>query len=86
MALKDNDYNKARKTLIDAGSKSAEKSHEKHTQKNDSPIEHGVSLLQEARDEFRKIDSGKSNLISGMTSEHYDAVHKAARQMNIENW
>jgi hypothetical protein len=86
MAISDNDYNQARDILIAAGSKTAEKSHPKHTGGKGSPVAHGQDLLREARDEFRQKDQGQPNLDSGMTRAHYDAIHAAARQMNIEEW
>lgn len=49
--IKDDDYNKARALLVKAGSKSAEKSHMKHTGKKGSPDGHGKSLIDEAREE-----------------------------------
>jgi hypothetical protein len=84
--ISDTAYNRARAILIDAGSKTAEKSHPKHTQGKGSPLFHGQNLLQEARDEFRLSDAGGGNLRSGMTPVHYNAVHDAAREMRIINW
>ncbi len=84
MAISDYSYNKARKILIEAGSYTAKASHPAHTQGNGSPDGHGRSLLQEARNEFRVSDSGESNLKSGVTLDHYNAIHKAATQLNID--
>jgi hypothetical protein len=49
MPIKDDAYNKARDILAKAGSKSAKKSHMKHTGKKGSPDGHGKSLIDEAR-------------------------------------
>ena len=86
MAISDHDYNKARDILIDAGSETAGKSHPKHTDGAGSPDDHGKDLLREARDEFREADEGKEDLKSGMTQEHYDAIHAAADEMGIDEW
>jgi hypothetical protein len=51
MTIKDADYNKARALLVKAGSKSAAKSHDKHTNKKGSPDGHGKSLIAEAKAE-----------------------------------
>jgi hypothetical protein len=84
LAIKVADYNTARNTLIQAGSKTAEKSHPAHDK--DVPDGHGKELLREARDEFREADKGNQNLKSEMTQGHYDAVHKAAKVMGITDW
>jgi len=86
MAISDNNYNRARAILAAAGSKTANASHEKHTQGAGSPLGHGQSLLREARDEFRGTDAGQDALRSGMTQAHFDAVHNAADQMRIGAW
>lgn len=49
MPIKDDKYNKARDILAKAGSKSAKKSHPKHTGKKGSPDAHGRQLIEEAR-------------------------------------
>lgn len=85
LAIKVANYNTARNTLIQAGSKTAEKSHPAHGDK-DVPDGHGKELLREARDEFRETDKGNQNLKSEMTQGHYDAVHKAATVMGISDW
>ena len=85
-AISDNNYNKARTILVAAGSITAQKSHEKHTQGAGSPDGHGQTLLGEARDEFRETDAGQPNLHSGMTQAHYTAIHNAAQQMSIQDW
>jgi hypothetical protein len=46
--LHDHDYNAARKTLVDAGSKTAHKSHDKHTQGKGPPEEHGKTASMPA--------------------------------------
>lgn len=79
-------YNAARQRLIDAGSDSADKSHKKHASDSDCPDDHGKSLLQEARDEFRVNDAGKPGLISRMTNAHHTAIHAAAQLMGITHW
>ncbi|MFJ7908859.1 hypothetical protein [Kitasatospora sp. NPDC096204] len=81
------DYNQARSTLINAGSKTAAKSHPAHGTK-DVPVSHGTGLLAEARDKFRAADR---NLPAGqkrsdMSIPHYNAVHSAARTMGIDTW
>jgi len=86
MAISDHNYNAARTILINAGSKTANASHIKHTGGSGSPDGHGISLLQEARDEFRATDAGQANLKSGMTQAHYNAIHAAANQMGITSW
>jgi len=86
MPIKDDDYNRARRILAQAGSDSAAKSHVKHTGGKGSPDGHGQDLLAEARDEFRGRDSGQPNLQSGMTHVHYTAIHQAAGAMGISNW
>ena len=83
--ISDGDYNAARKKLIDSGSASAGASHPKHTN-GGSPDGHGVSLLQEARDEFRNTDAGQEGLKSGVTIAHYTAIHWAANKMSIDKW
>lgn len=86
MAISDHNYNTAKAILTQAGSNSAAASHNKHTQGKGSPLAHGRSLLAEARDEFRRLDAGQGNLQSDMTVAHYNAVHAAARQMNVTVW
>lgn len=86
MAISDHNYNAARTILVNAGSKSANASHPKHTGGAGSPDGHGKDLLREARDEFRVTDAGQANLQSGMTAVHYTAIHSAANQMGIINW
>jgi len=86
MAISVHNYNSARQTLVSAGSKTAEKYHVKHTKGKGSPEGHGKDLLTEARDEFRGLDSGQGNLVSGMTQAHYNAIHKASDTMDISNW
>ena len=51
MPIKDANYNKAKVLLEKAGSKSAKKSHPKHTGKKGSPDRHGKQLIDEARAE-----------------------------------
>ncbi|MFB7124792.1 MULTISPECIES: hypothetical protein [Streptomycetaceae] len=81
------DYNQARGTLINAGSKTAAKSHPAHGTK-DVPVSHGVSLLAEARDEFRAADKNlpASQKRSDMSIPHYNAIHNAANTMHIDTW
>ena len=86
MSISDNDYNRARAILVQAGSKTASKSHDKHTQGAGSNDSDGQSLLREARDEFRGTDGAQPNLQAGMTQGHYDAVHQAAGRMGITQW
>ncbi|MET8542345.1 hypothetical protein ABZW03_17055 [Kitasatospora sp. NPDC004799] len=81
------DYNRARTTLINAGSRTASKSHPAHGTK-DVPVSHGTGLLAEARDEFRAADR---NLPAGqkksdMSIPHDNAVHSAADTMGIDRW
>ncbi|WP_316529016.1 hypothetical protein [Kitasatospora brasiliensis] len=85
--IKTADYNKARNTLIDAGSKTAEKSHPAHGTK-DVPVSHGTDLLAEARDEFRATDKKlpADQKKSDMSIKHYNAVHSAAGTMGIDTW
>ncbi|WP_220377952.1 hypothetical protein [Streptomyces inhibens] len=47
-----------------------------------------MSLLREARDEFRQSDLGlpDEQKKSGMSEPHYAAVHKAADEMGINHW
>ncbi|WP_062058235.1 hypothetical protein [Aquimarina longa] len=52
MPIKDKDYNKAKALLEVAGSKSAEKSHKKHTGSKGSSDSHGRSLYNEAQQDF----------------------------------
>lgn len=85
-SISDEDYNDARDILIAAGSKTAEKSHKKHTKRAGSPGKDGKSLLAEARDEFRKADAGKADLVSDMTKAHHKAVKDAADKMGITSW
>jgi hypothetical protein len=86
--LHDHDYNAARKTLVDAGSKTAHKSHDKHTQGKGSPEEHGKELLRESRDEFRESDKDlpAEDKKSEMAPHHHEAIHRAAEQMGIPEW
>lgn len=84
--IKNDSYNRARTLLVNAGSASASKSHVKHGKPDDCPAEHGVSLLREARDEFRGTDAGQENLRSEMTGAHYQAIHSAANEMGIKGW
>lgn len=86
MPIKDEDFNKAKSILTQAGSSSAGKAHVKHTQGKDSPDGDGKQLLQEARDEFRETDVRQPNLKAGMTQAHYDAIVKAATEMGITEW
>ncbi|MGH7122530.1 MAG: hypothetical protein ACREFP_26665 [Acetobacteraceae bacterium] len=86
MSIADNDYNRARAILVQAGSKTASKSHDKHTQGKGSKDSDGQGLLREARDEFRGTDTGQPGLQAGMTAAHYGAVHGAAQQMSITQW
>ncbi|MFE4517349.1 hypothetical protein ACFRMQ_24505 [Kitasatospora sp. NPDC056783] len=81
------DYNQARNTLINAGSKTASKSHPAHGTK-DVPVSHGTSLLAEARDEFRAADRSlpADKKKSDMSIPHYNAVHSAAKTMGIDTW
>ncbi|MFG2909329.1 hypothetical protein ACGF13_30215 [Kitasatospora sp. NPDC048286] len=81
------DYNQARNTLINAGSKTAAKSHPAHGTK-DVPVSHGTSLLAEARDEFRAADRNlpANQKRSDMSIPHYNAIHSAARTMGIDTW
>lgn len=85
MPISEDGYNKARGVLVQAGSKTAEKSHPKHNV-DKVPDDHGKSLLQEARDEFRKMDQGQPGLTSEMLPAHNDAIHKAAGVMGITEW
>ncbi|MFE7594552.1 hypothetical protein ACFU6K_34620 [Kitasatospora sp. NPDC057512] len=80
-------YNQARGTLINAGSKTAAKSHPAHGTK-DVPVSHGTSLLAEARDEFRAADKKlpASQKRSDMSIPHYNAIHNAATTMGIDTW
>lgn len=78
-SISDEDYNKARAILAKAGSKSAAKSHEKHTQGKGSPQTHGTQLLQEARDEFNTFPEAKMK--TGRA-----AVVQAAKVMGIARW
>ena len=86
MSISDADYNRARAILVQAGSATASKSHDKHTQGSGSKDSDGQGLLREARDEFRGADAGQPGLQSGMTQAHYDAVHQAADRMGITQW
>lgn len=85
MSISDDQYNRARAILIEAGSRTASSSHAKHTQGRGSPVGHGQQLLREARDEFREADR-QSGSHSGMTEAHYKAIHRAAQEMGISNW
>ena len=85
MPLNPAKYNKARDILGTAGSNSAKKSHPKHNT-DQVPDDHGKALLREARDEFRKADKGKEGLQSEMLPAHYEAIHKAAKEMGITSW
>jgi hypothetical protein len=79
MAISDEAYNKASAILVKAGSQTAQKSHEKHTQGKGSPDGHGQALLREARDEFNGMPDPQKTAGRG-------AVVKAAQEMNIKNW
>jgi hypothetical protein len=79
MAISDEAYKKARAILIKAGSQTAQKSHEKHTQGKGSPDGHGQALLREARDEFNGMPDPQKT--AGRA-----AVVKAAQEMNVKNW
>ncbi|MBO1416273.1 hypothetical protein [Streptomyces sp. FH025] len=85
--IKTDDFNKARDILIQAGSKTAQKTHPAHGVK-DVPADHGTSLLAEARDEFRAADRNlpAKDKKSDMSIAHYNAVHKAANTMGIDRW
>jgi hypothetical protein len=56
-----------------------------HTGNAGSPLGFGQALLREARDEFRAMDAGQPAPVSGMTQVHFDAIHKAAATMGIDN-
>lgn len=84
--ISDNDYNKARAILINAGSETADSSHPAHTQGDGVPENHGIQLLREARDEFIMKDLNEPNLHAEVTEEHYKAIHKAAETMGINMW
>lgn len=84
--INDNNYNTARTTLINAGSNTANAGHPAHTHGAGSPDHYGQNMLSEARDEFRGLDIGSPNLISGMTQIHYNAIHIAANTMGIQDW
>ena len=73
MPIKDKDYNKAKALLEAAGSKSAEKSHIKHTGSKGSPDSHGRSLYNEAQQDF----GGQP------TAAQLDALDKAARLLGV---
>ncbi len=79
MTINDKDYNEARKILKKAGSKTADKAHDKHTKGIGSKEKFGYALLDEAREEFRKMDKGQDKLVNGMTKAH-DAAHKKAKK------
>ncbi|WP_438712345.1 hypothetical protein ACSTS3_08150 [Aquimarina muelleri] len=73
MPIKDKDYNKAKALLEGAGSKSAEKSHPKHTGSKGSPDGHGRSLYNEAQQDF----GGQP------TAAQLEALDKAARLLGV---
>ena len=73
MPIKDKDYNKAKALLEAAGSKSAEKSHPKHTGSKGSPDSHGRSLYAEAQQDF----GGQP------TAAQLEALDKAARLLGV---
>ena len=50
--ISDSQYNAARKILIDAGSRSAERSHPRHGNRDGNPVGFGLSLLRAARQDF----------------------------------
>ncbi|MEV7599461.1 hypothetical protein AB0O91_18990 [Kitasatospora sp. NPDC089797] len=81
------DYNQARSTLANAGSKTAAKSHPVHGT-NDVPVSYGTSLLAAARDEFRAADKNlpPKDKKSDMSIAHYNAIHSAAKTMGIDTW
>ncbi|MEU8584591.1 hypothetical protein [Streptomyces abikoensis] len=81
------DYNEARTTLIQAGSRTAASSHPVHG-KADVPVSYGTKLLAEARDEFRQADKKlpPKDKKSDMSIDHYNAIHKAAKKMGIDQW
>ncbi|MFJ2867306.1 hypothetical protein [Kitasatospora sp. NPDC087314] len=80
-------YNQARSILAKAGSQSAAKSHPVHG-KNDVPVSYGTSLLAGSRDEFRAADKNlpEKEKKSGMSHDHYNAIHNAAKTMGIDTW
>ncbi len=80
-------YNQARSILANAGSQTAAKSHPIHG-KDDVPVSYGTSLLAAARDEFRHADEHlpAKQKKSGMSIPHYNAIHSAARVMDITVW
>ncbi|MGH7297404.1 MAG: hypothetical protein ACRELB_20880 [Polyangiaceae bacterium] len=76
--ISDGDYNKAKAILVKAGSKTAGKSHEKHTQGKGSPEDHGKGLLREARDEFKQGTPEATKVRA--------ACVEAAKVMSISSW
>ncbi|MBT2387565.1 hypothetical protein [Streptomyces sp. ISL-11] len=80
-------FNQARSILAGAGAASAAKTHPVHG-KSDVPVGYGTSLLAEARDEFRHDDRNlpADKKKSDMSKTHYDAIHKAAGVMGIDQW
>jgi hypothetical protein len=78
MAISTHQFNKARQTLIAAGSVTASKCHPKHG--GDAfPDAHGVGLLREARDEF-------NNMAEPARTQKRAVVIEAAGQMGITAW
>ncbi len=73
MPIKDDDYNQAKAILVQAGSKSASKSHDKHTNKKGSPDKHGEDLLKEAQDEWG----------ANITPAQTQALAKARKKMGL---
>ena len=77
--IKNDDYNKARSILAQAGSQSASKAHPQHSKQGDCPESYGRSLLQEARAEFQ-TEAGQGN---GLNPLHEQALNKAGKAMGL---
>jgi hypothetical protein len=82
--ISDADYNRARTTLVNAGSNSAAASHVKHTGGRGSPDGHGVALVNGAIAEFRATDAAAPARTRGMTMAHFVAVSNAAHEMGLD--
>ncbi len=72
--IKDGNYNAARKILIEAGSKTAEKAHPQHTSSGSCPRDYGIKLINEAGDEFTQL---------GYTKVHEKAIAAATKKMGL---
>lgn len=77
--IKGHRYNQAKYILQNAGSGSARASHPKHPPNKSFAVGHGLSLLREAKEDFKRGNNGRLN------RAHVTELRKAAHKMSIHN-